>query len=151
MWANAGLSVAALCITALLLKHSTVGAQVIGIAWSRVATCLLLFVPLLWIVTVRICQIRPRDFFSAIAPSLAGGAMLMLVGGLLISSGWFILWRPVFAVFAVALPSAVAASILILKLDPQLRSIVAEYLPLAAARRAAEEKTGIILLSKSDT
>lgn len=124
VWTNAAVVVVTLVVTAILLRDSSIAAQVTGIAIARLIIAFVFDLPVNLYFLSREAHVSIRDFLQVLWPSLAAAAGVACLAGLFNSQSFAQSLRPVFGLgISVALCAIAAGSVLYL-CDQEIRAWV---------------------------
>jgi len=138
-WVQCVVTVGLLVVMSLVLKGSTVGREVVGIALAQFAAGGLLFGPLLIFFLMRLSGLSSKVLVSTIWPSfLAAAAAAGIVGGLA-ASGLLQSLRPVFVLSAEVVVGGVVGAAVLWAFDSQLKNEIVGL----ASRVFQHEEAGV--------
>lgn len=120
-WAHTAVSVAALAVAGGLLKHQSAHGQVTGIAATRIATTMVLMIPIVAWMLPRFASVRPISILKAMTSSIwaAAGAGVVALAGLYCAT-WLTL-RGWSALAFSSVLGGIAATTILLWLDRDVR------------------------------
>jgi len=120
-WARAAVGSGILVLAGVLVRHSDITRQLMGIALARFANGALLVTPVFLYLLLRLCKISVREFALTVWPSAASAVSVLVVLALFEFSGWLGSGKPLLLLLAeVALGGVVGITVL-LALETSLR------------------------------
>jgi PST family polysaccharide transporter len=138
-WARMAVGTGLLVAAGYLVRNGSVQTQISGLAAARFATGALIVTPVFLSIFMRLCRISWRELITAVAPSGMASAGVVASVMLFHATGWLAGGRPVFLLGAEVAVGGVTGLIVLLRLDTQLRRLVAELLQ-RSVRRPVESK-----------
>jgi polysaccharide transporter, PST family len=138
VWARMFVGAVFLVVAGLLLRNRSVVAQISGIAFARFVTGALLTTPILVYILMRLCKISLRELMASVAPSAIAAASVVVSVMLIGASGLLSNHRPVVVLITEVVAGAVVGSVVLSRLDVDLRQLVITSLRRSFARHGAE-------------
>ncbi|MGD0323646.1 MAG: lipopolysaccharide biosynthesis protein [Terriglobia bacterium] len=135
-WARVAVGTGILVLAGVLVRHSDMTRQLMGIALARFATGALLVTPVFLYLLLRLCKISLRELALTVWPSATSAVSVVAALALFESSGWLRSGKPLVLLLAeVALGGAVGIMVL-LALETSLRQSVRGMLQRSFGREA---------------
>ncbi|MGB7593221.1 MAG: lipopolysaccharide biosynthesis protein [Terriglobia bacterium] len=139
VWVQTAVSTASLVTVAVLVKHWSVQSQLVAIALARLASTVLITVPVILFVIIYFGNISLREFFASISSGLAAaGAIVAAVMGLS-ASGLLAGLRPWIVLAGDTIVGGMAGLGVLVAVDVKLRNGFVTILRRALAGRGTNE------------
>jgi O-antigen/teichoic acid export membrane protein len=123
-WGRVSIGTALLVIVGFLLRNSSIGWQIVGIALARTATMAVIVMPVFLCILMRLARVSFRDVRSAVAPSMLASTGAVATVVLFRLSSWLAGGKPLVLLIAETTVGGIVGLSLLLALDTQLRGVV---------------------------
>jgi O-antigen/teichoic acid export membrane protein len=123
-WARTLSGIAALIAAGFLVRNSSVNLQVLGIAFARFVSGVVLVAPVFMFILMRLSGISLRELAITIAPSAVAAGFIIGSVGLISSFGWISATRPMIRLIIEASVGGMVGLAGLLAFDSSLRILV---------------------------